>query len=185
MLTSFLSWLGSAGSLLAFAVAALLSLAIATFWGELAAIRPHRDKSGLGGFAAIYVFCGLRWLLLAPLVVSGAHAMLPGCAWYWLLGHLLLGIFSMWLFERGLRIVRQDRVVPLWLGFTGAVLLPGPAAWLGSEVVALPTFASPRIVTGLLLSLQAFAFWRRRRELFRPDPPPAPSEVVDTDRGGR
>jgi hypothetical protein len=36
-----------------------------------------------------------------------------------------------------------------------------------------------------LLGLHAWGFWQRRREGLRPDPAPAPSEVVDTDRGGR
>jgi hypothetical protein len=128
VIASFLTWLGDAAMLATFAVAVLLSLMIATWWGELAGIRPHRDKSGLGGFAAIYLLLAMRWLLLAPLVFVGAS---PFVAWPWiLLGHTLLGVLG-------------------------------------------------------LLGLHAWGFWQRRRERFRPDPAPAPSEVVDTDRGGR
>lgn len=183
MIASVLTWLGDAGLLATFGVAALLSLMIATWWGELAGIRPHRDKSGLGGFAAIYLFFVMRWLLLAPLVVIGAS---PFAAWPWsLLAHALLGIASVQLFGRGIAYVQKDRVVPLWLGLLGALLVPAPALWLGADVVRFACFDVPLIAVGVLVLLQAWGFWQKRRELFRPEPAPAPSEVVDTDRGGR
>jgi len=185
MLATFLDWLGHGGLLAAFAAAALLSLMIATWWGEMAGIRPHRDKSGLGGFAFLYLFFGLRWLLLAPLVVVGAAEMLPGSTLWWLLGHALLGFAGTRLFERGLAIVREDRVVPLWIGLTGALLVPAPALLLGCHVVAFACFQQPLVAWPVLLALHTWGFWQRRRELFRPEPPPPPSEVVDTDRGGR
>jgi len=178
-----LTWLGDAALLAMFGVAALLSLMIATWWGELAGIRPHRDKSGLGGFAAIYLFFVMRWLLLAPLVVTGANAFV---AWPWsLLAHALLGVASVQLFGRGIEHVQQDRVVPLWLGLVGALVLPAPALWLGADIVRLPCFAAPLVPVAALMLLQAWGFWQKRRELFHPEPEPAPSEVVDTDRGGR
>lgn len=183
MIASFLTWLGDAAMLATFAVAALLSLMIATWWGELAGIRPHRDKSGLGGFAAIYLLLAMRWLLLAPLVFVGAS---PFVAWPWiLLGHTLLGIASVLLFGRGLALVQQDRFVPLWLGLLGALVLPAPALWFGADVVRFACFDAPLVPVLGLLGLHAWGFWQRRRERFRPDPAPAPSEVVDTDRGGR
>ena len=167
MIASALTWLGDAALLATFGVAALLSLMIATWWGELAGIRPHRDKSGLGGFAAIYLFFVMRWLLLAPLVVIGAR---PFVAWPWsLLAHALLGVAS----------------VQLWLGLLGALLVPAPALWLGADVVRFACFDVPMIPVGVLVLLQAWGFWKNRRERFRPEPAPAPSEVVDNDRGGR
>ena len=183
MIASFLTWLGAATRLAVFGVAVLRSLRTATWWGELAGIRPHRDKSGLGGFAAIYLFFAMRWLLLAPLVFVAAS---PYVAWPWiLLGHTLLGIASVQLFGRGLVYVRQDRYVPLWLGLLGALVLPAPALWLGADFVRFACFDAPLVPVAVLLLLHAWGFWQRRRERFRPDPAPAPSEVVDTDRGGR
>lgn len=183
MIASFLTWLGDAALLAVFGVAALLSLMIATWWGELAGIRPHRDKSGLGGFAAIYLFFVMRWLLLAPLVVIGANAFV---AWPWsLLAHALLGVASVQLFGRGLALVQQDRFVPLWLGLLGALLVPAPALWLGADVARFACFDAPLLPVLGLLGLHAWGFWHRRRERFRPEPAPVPSEVVDTDRGGR
>ncbi len=183
VLTTFLSWLADAALLAAFGASNMLSLMIAAWWGELAGIRPHRDKSGLGGFAAIYLFFGMRWALLAPLVVCATVEWLPGHWSIRLLVHLLLGFVSVRLFGRGIAMVQQDRVVPWWLGCLGAVLLPAPALWLGCEVVVPKDHAAPQIAMAVLLLLHALCFWRRRRELFRPEPPPPPSEVVDTDRG--
>lgn len=185
MLANLLEWLGHGGLLAAFAAAALLSLMIATWWGELAGIRPHRDKSGLGGFAFLYLFFGLRWLLLAPLVVVGAAERLPGSTLWWLLGHALLGFVGTRLFERGIAIVRQDRFVPLWIGLAGALLVPAPALLLASHVVGFACFLDPLLTCPLLLGLHAIGFWQRRHGMLRPEPPPPPSEVVDTDRGGR
>lgn len=183
MFASILTWLGDAVQLGVYGLAVLVSLMIASWWGELAGIRPGRDKSGLGGFAAIYLFFVIRWLAFAPMIVQGGSERLPGAWPWWLLAHLLLGLASIRLFERGLAYVQQDRVVPLWLGLSGAVLLPAPAIWLGAEALAWACVGGPGFATAVLLVLHAWAFWQRRRELHRPDPPPPPSDVVDTDRG--
>lgn len=184
MFASILTWLGDVVQLGVYGLAVLVSLMIASWWGELAGIPPGRDKSGLGGFAMIYPFFAVRWLAFMPLLVLGANARLPGSWPWWLLLHGVLGVASVRLFERGITYVRADRVVPLWLGATGALLLPAPAFWLGTEAVAWACVGGPLPTSGALLVLHAWPFWQRRRELHRvrPEAPP-PSEIVDTDRG--
>lgn len=185
VILSFLSWLGDAALLAAFALACLLSVMIATWWGELAGIRPHRDKSGLGGFAAIYLVGGMRWVLLVPAVVGGDAGPWFAACWARLLAHVLLGLTSVWLFGRGVALVQRDRLVPTWIGVLGAVLLPAPALWLGASCVWSTNQNAAAIATALLLLLHALGFRNRWRARFRIDPPPPPSDVFDTDRGGR
>lgn len=184
MLASILTWLADLVQLGVYGLAVLVSLMIASWWGELAGIPPGRDKSGLGGFAMIYPFFAVRWLALAPLVVLGANTRLPGSWPWWLLLHGGLGVASVRLFERGIAYVRQDREVPLWLGVSGALLLPAPAIWLATEAVAWACVGDPKLVAAALLALHGWPFWLRRRELHRVRPAsPPPSEIVDTDRG--
>ena len=120
----------------------LLSVMIATWWGELAGIPPGQDKSGLGGFAAIYLFLPVRWLGLALLLPS----------WSWLAAHAVLGALSAFGFERGVERVQQDRELPAALGLLGALLpvpvfavefaavhqlsMTGPVALLGTLAIA-------------------------------------------------
>jgi hypothetical protein len=127
----------------------LFSVQIAAGWGELCGIRPGRDKSGLGGFVAIYLFLLLRWLVLAGCIAGFAT---PDERWWLLGGHAVLGIASVRLFGQGLERVQKDRTVPDLLGVAGSTLLPVPAwtfvvhrvnvAWLGDSGVAIATVAA-------------------------------------------
>ncbi|MCU0866808.1 MAG: hypothetical protein MUC36_23735 [Planctomycetes bacterium] len=148
----------------------LLSLMIAAWWGELAGIRPGRDKSGLGGFAAIYMFLPLRWLGLAILLPS----------WTWIGVHAALGALSAFGFERGLLRVQHDREVPMLLGLLGACL-PVPAWSIAFLAVHdLATTGRAGLLTGLMLiGLHALTFLLRRGDLrrVRPLPPPEPIEL--------
>ena len=147
----------------------LLSLMIAAWWGELAGIRPGRDKSGLGGFAAVYLFLPMRWLGLAILLPN----------WSWLGVHAALGALSAFGFERGLQRVQHDRQVPMLLGLIGA-WLPVPA-WSIAFLAAndLSTTGRVGLLTGLaVIGLHAITFLLRRGDLrrVRPAPPPPPPE---------
>jgi hypothetical protein len=151
---------------LAFVV--LLSLHSACAWGELCGIRPGRDKSGLGGFAAIYLLTGMRWLGVALVLFAVAR---PAERWPLLAGHLALGWLAIWLFHRGLRLVEHDRFAPLALGVLGGVVLPLPALTLA---VARTNFEGPEeptialaLVTGSLLLLHAACFRNRRADMLR------------------
>lgn len=142
----------------------LLSMMIAAWWGELAGIRPGRDKSGLGGFAAIYLFLPLRWLGLAILMPS----------WAWLGVHTALGALSAFGFARGVQRVQNDREVPVLLGLLGA-LLAVPALWVDfTNVHSLPTTGRTSLLAGTaLLALHSVLYLRRRRDLRRVRPPTA------------
>jgi hypothetical protein len=136
----------------------LLSLMIAAWWGELTGIRPGRDKSGLGGFAAVYLFLPMRWL--------GLSILLPG--WSWLAAHLGLGVLSVVGFERGLELVRTDRVVAAGLGYIGA-LLPVPAMLAAiARVHDFPITGPTGLVTGLgIAGAHTIPFLRWRAKLRR------------------
>ncbi len=163
MTATLVSWLGDAILLGAFGAALLLSLMAATWWGELAGIAPGRDKSGLGGFAFIYPFFGTRWLLFAGLLLTEPNAALvPGGRLVALLTHLLLGVASVRLFERGLARVQRDEPVPLWLGVVGSTLLPLPVLAVVSAGCQHACFGAPWLATTLVAGLHLWGFWQRR-----------------------
>jgi hypothetical protein len=146
----------------------LLSAQIAAGWGELAGIRPGRDKSGLGGFVGVYVLFVMRWLALAGVLLALANAGERGV----LLGaHAALGGASVWLFQRGLERVQADRMVPNALAVLGGVLVPAPActlalqranvAWLGDGAGTLAAIAA------VVLALHGACYRARRRDLLR------------------
>jgi hypothetical protein len=133
----------------------LLCLMIAAWWGELAGIRPGRDKSGLGGFAAIYIFLSLRWLGLAILLPN----------WSWLLVHTTLGVVSVLGFGRGVERVQRDQVVPVLLGLLGA-WLPVPVLLVAfSRVHGMPITGVIGLLVGVgLLALLSIPYLRWRRD---------------------
>lgn len=150
----------------ALAFVLLFSCQSAAGWGELCGIRPGRDKSGLGGFAALYLFFLIRWLGLAVALWATAHV---GEIGWLLLGHALVGAAAVWLFGRGLQRVQQDRFAPAWFGWLAGVVLPVPALalavtrgngrWLDALTPAL------WIAAAALLALHALCFHQRRRDL--------------------
>lgn len=148
----------------------LLSLMIANWWGELAGIRPGRDKSGLGGFAAIYLFLPVRWLGLAILLPS----------WSWLGAHAVLGALSGYGFGRLVDHVHDDGEVPVLLGLLGA-WLPVPALWVGfTGVHGMEPTGGPSLLLGLgMLALLTLPYLHRRRDLRRVRP-----TAVDTPSEG-
>ena len=148
----------------------LLSLMIAAWWGELAGIRPGRDKSGLGGFAAVYLFLPMRWLGLAILLPN----------WSWLGVHAALGALSAFGFERGLQRVQHDRQVPVLLGLAGACLAAPTWSVALLSVHDLSTTGRAGLLSGLVvLGLHALTYWSRRGDLgrVRPAPQPEPTEL--------
>jgi hypothetical protein len=144
----------------------LLSAQIAAGWGELAGIRPGRDKSGLGGFVAIFVLFAVRWLALAGVLLAVVR---PGET-AWLLGaHVALGVVSLLLFQHGLGHVEKDRMAPNALAVLGGVLVPVPACtlalhrvnsgWLGGGTATLAALGVA------LLALHAACYRARRRDM--------------------
>ena len=161
--TTFVPWLGDAVQLAAVGCTLLLSLMVATWWGELAGIAPGRNKSGLGGFAFIYLFFGTRWLLGAGLLLmQPVAANVPGGRLVALLAHLLLGVASVRLFERGLARVQRDERVPLWLGIVGSTLLPLPLLAVVSVGCQHACFGAPWLATTVVAGLHLWGFWQRR-----------------------
>jgi hypothetical protein len=152
--------------LLAFTL--LFSVQIAAGWGELCGIRPGGDKSGLGGFMAIYMFCLFRWLVLAA-CLAGLSA--GDERWLLLGAHTALGIVSIKLFERGVQRVQNDRMVSDLVGLLGSTLLPLPActlvvqranaSWLGDSSVTLA------VVAAALAALHLACYRARRRDMLR------------------
>lgn len=148
----------------------LLSVMIANWWGELAGIRPGRDKSGLGGFAAIYLFFAVRWLGLAILLPS----------WSWLGAHAVLGALSGYGFGRGVDRVQGDGEVPALLGLLGA-WLPVPVLWVEFTAVhGMEPTGGASVLLGLgMLALLTLPYLHRRRDLRRVRP-----AAVDTPGEG-
>lgn len=156
------------GADLALLFTMLFSAQIASGWGELCGIRPGRDKSGLGGFAAMYVLFVIRWTALAlGLVVfgnDGERLLLLG-------GHTALGLASVVLFEHGCKRVRNDRMVPNALGVLGGVLVPTPAValvaargnsiWAGDSHGALAAF----VIAVAAVNCACYSI--RRRDMLR------------------
>jgi hypothetical protein len=152
--------------LLAFAL--LFSAQIAAGWGELAGIRPGRDKSGLGGFAALFVLFLGRWLVLAGALLAVAHV---GEGRWLLAAHAGLGGASVLLFQHGLARVQGDRTLPNVLAVLGGVVLPAPActfalqranaAWLGDGDATLAATGAA------VVALHFACCYTRRRDLLR------------------
>lgn len=142
----------------------LLSLMIAAWWGELAGIRPGLDKSGLGGFAMIYLFLPVRWVGLAILLPS----------WSWLGAHAVLGALSGYGFGRGVDHVHNDRELPVLLGLLGA-WLPVPVLWVEFTAVhGMAATGGASLLVGVgLLALLSLPYLHRRRDLRRVRPAPA------------
>ncbi len=148
------------------AITALCSLYVAFAWGELCGIRSGASKSGLGGFAAVYVFFLLRWPVVGLLLVVSAPT---DWGWGLLAAHGGFGALSVFAFELGTKRVQCDRVAPLWLGLAAGALLPTPAwttAWVhGNRLWWEPTAWSWLTIAGLVFTLHAALLlqqWRGR-----------------------
>lgn len=138
--------------LLAFTL--LLSVQIAAGWGELCGIRPGRDKSGLGGFAMLFVLFAIRWAALAICLLCVPPA---GERLWTLVAHGALGMASYRLFSRGVDRVQHDGTVGNGIGLLGSTLIPAPAwafavhgvnaEWLGGSTLAV---VGPGVVIALL-----------------------------------
>ena len=145
------------------AMTLLISVQISAGWGELCGIRPGRDKSGLGGFAMMFMLFGIRWAVLAVCLLY----VPPSGARVWtLVGHTALGFASAKIFSRGVDRVRQDGTVGNALGLGASTLIPAPAwafavhgvnaAWLGDSMLAL-------VATGVVIALLHAAVHEQRR----------------------
>ncbi len=161
--------LATIGADLALLFTLLLSAQIAAGWGELCGIRPGRDKSGLGGFAAILILFVMRWgaIAIGLLVVGGDGERL------WLLGaHLALGIVSTVVFQRCVDGVSHDRMAKNTVGLLVGVALPTPAlalvasranaVWAGDSAVALAAFVAA------IGALHFACYTSRRRDMLQP-----------------
>lgn len=136
------------------AITLLLSVQIAAGWGELCGIRPGGDKSGLGGFAMLFVLFGIRWAALALCLLC----VPPAGELVWaLVGHAALGFASARLFSRSVERVQKDGTVANAIGLLGSTLIPTPAwtfalhganaRWLGDSPAS---FAAVGVVIALL-----------------------------------
>jgi hypothetical protein len=147
--------------LLAFTL--MFSAVIAAGWGELCGIRPGRDKSGLGGFVAVYMFFVFRWLVLAGCLLGLATA---SERWWLLAGHTALGVASVQLFGQGLARVQKDRPAPDLLGIAGSTLLPLPA-WTfvvhRANVSCLGDSTAAVAVVGVAIAALHLGCYRQRR----------------------
>lgn len=153
----------------------LISLQIAAGWGELCGIRPGRDKSGLGGFAMLFLLFGFRWLALAACLL---YAPPLGEVVWTLVVHAALGLASAQIFSRGVARVQKDGTVTNAVGLFGSSLLPAPAwafavhgvniGWLGTSNFALMSVGVAAALLHVALHEQ------RRRSLLAPRPAPVP-----------
>src|SRR5262245_8259029 len=92
----------------------VVSFILATRWGELCGIEPHRDKSGLGGFFAVSLFLPLRWACTCVGLAWGLwNGTLPffaqtssGLPWTVLGAHAAIGVAVVLLFQHGLKRVQ-------------------------------------------------------------------------------
>jgi hypothetical protein len=160
--------LGTIALDLVLAFTLLLSAQIAAGWGELAGIRPGRDKSGLGGFVAIFALFAVRWLALAGLLLAVAR---PGET-AWLLGaHAALGAVSVLLFQHGIARVQADRWAPQAPTVLGGVVVPVPAFALVLQRVNAGWLAGDggagilAALAGAMLALHGACYRARRRDL--------------------
>lgn len=148
----------------------LFSAQIAAGWGELCGIRPGLDKSGHGGFAAMYILFAIRWSALA----LGVLVVGTGSERWMLLGaHTALGVVSTMLFEHCCARVRADRFAPNALGLLAGVVAPTPitaivalranAIWSGDSATTLGVFVLA------LLAVHFGCYESRRRDRLRPE----------------
>ena len=145
------------------ALTLLLSCQIAAGAGELAAIRPGANKSGLGGFGAMFVLLPARWLFLALALAATAG---DGKTAQLLAAHVAAGGISLWFWQRALHRVQHDHEVsPTFACLCGAAL---PAATLGVVVQRANPWLGTGLTTGAALVtasllLHALPFHRRWR----------------------
>jgi hypothetical protein len=147
-------------------VGILISLMLATFWGELCGVEPNRDKSGLGGFVAVFLFLPVRWLCtlvgLAAALRAGTLPYLPqagtGTACLVLGAHVALGVATAMLFNHGVNRVQRDLRAGEALGVAGAVVLPLPGLWL-ALLGAHPAWLAGPVARVLVAATLATVFW--------------------------
>ncbi|MBL9076191.1 MAG: hypothetical protein JNL08_01725 [Planctomycetes bacterium] len=150
----------------------LISAQIAAGWGELCGIRPGHGKSGLGGFAAMWILFVIRWGALAiGLLAVGAEGER-----IWLLGgHTLLGLASSRLFQRCVDRVARDHVAPQALGWLAAVVLPTPAAMFvalrGNAIWSGDSAAAASVYAVAIAALHFACYTSRRNDMLRPARP--------------
>lgn len=149
------------------AVTLLVSLQIAAGWGELCGIRPGGDKSGLGGFAMLFLLFGCRWLVLAACLVYA-----PPCgerAWT-IAAHAILGVVSARLFSRGVDRVQRDGTVANTVGLVCSTLIPAPAWALAVHGVNASWLAGPYVLPACAVAValpHAALHEQRRRSMLR------------------
>jgi hypothetical protein len=113
----------------------LVSVMLASWWGELAGIAPGFDKTSLSGLMAFPLFMGVRWIAIAVLLGIIAWratlGFLPEGRWARLgvvLGvHGVLGLVSWTGFEAIARGLQNDDFGPQRWALPLGVLLPLPA----------------------------------------------------------
>lgn len=119
-----MQWLATIAIDLGLLFTLLISFQITAGWGELCGIRPGGDKSGLGGFAMLFVLFGVRWFALALALLCLATDDERAAV---LTAHAAIGGVSAFVFNQGVAAVTRDRVVPDAIGLFGGMIVPTPA----------------------------------------------------------
>lgn len=156
--------------------ALLLSILLASWWGELSGIAPGFDKTSLAGLMAFPLFMAMRWgalaLVLASAVARGAFPVLGG---RWgqggiVLGlHAALGVASLLGFGAVSDGLEQDDFgVQRWAPLLG-VVLPLPAllvaGWgLNRDMVQRHFKVALALAVGVVV-LHAWAFRVQRLDM--------------------
>lgn len=166
------------------------SIYVATAWGEMAGHLPGGDKSGLGGFAMVFILMGIRWLALAAVLAAGVmrggfEALIDGGRGRQSLvvlgAHVLLGIGSAWLFNTLANGLTADRAAPRAATVLGAVVLPLPALLAGAYAIQRDWVTRHgRLATLLavaIIALHAFLYRDRLRDMERARAPRPPAEA--------
>lgn len=125
-----MQWLATIAIDLGLLFTLLISLQITAGWAELCSIRPGGDKSGLGGFAMLFVLFGVRWFALALALLCLATDDERVVV---LMVHAAIGALSAFVFNQGVAAVTRDRVVPDAVGLFGGMIVPTPAFGLAFD----------------------------------------------------
>lgn len=172
------------------AVGLFLSIYVATAWGEMAGHLPGGDKSGLGGFAMVFILMALRWLALALVLSAG---VMRGGFDDWVAGgrgrqflvvlglHLAVGVLSAWVFNTLADGLTADRAAPRLVTALCAILLPLPALLAGGYAIQRDWLTRHSRVAAVLavaiVALHAYLYRDRLRDMERSRAPRASAEA--------
>ena len=171
-------------------VGLFFSIYVATAWGEMAGHFPGGDKSGLGGFAMVFILMGVRWLALAAVLAAGVmrggfETLVDGGRGRQFLvvfgAHLLVGILSAWLFNTLANGLTADRAAPRTLTFLGAVALPLPALLAGAYAIQRDWVTRhgrlAAVLAVAIVALHVYLYRDRLRDMERSRAPRASAEA--------